>query len=205
MAVYVDRLFEATPRTAQARRHGTTWCHMTADTDAELHAMARTIGLRTDWAQDLDHPDQWRHHYDLVPGKRALAVLHGAVEVDDPAQKHCPACDRTLPLRMFRVVHGWGRSRRCDECWPTGPDGRRRDAYERKIASVRETGMQRCRQCWATKPIADFTTPAGLIRKVCLGCYDERRRRWSEDRPINATTADRRRSELRQMGFDLPE
>jgi len=85
MTVYVDGLFTATPQgdtplAQQARRNGNRWCHLTADTLDELHAMADKIGLRRAWFQSshlLHHC-----HYDLVPSKRALAVRHGAVEVN---------------------------------------------------------------------------------------------------------------------------
>ena len=81
MTIYVDQLFTATPRTAQARKHGTRWCHMTCDGDLEeLHRMAERIGLKRSYLQD--HVQRYLKHYDLTPGKRALAVRYGAVEVD---------------------------------------------------------------------------------------------------------------------------
>lgn len=66
MPVYVDDLFFH-PRTQRR------WCHMMADTDDELEAMARAIGLKPHW-RDKDH-------YDLSPDGRARAVSLGAVEV----------------------------------------------------------------------------------------------------------------------------
>lgn len=78
MTVYVDPLFSATPRTAQARSWGNRWCHMTADTTEELHAMADRLGLRRSYVQDAG---TWGEHYDLIPSKRALAVRYGAVEL----------------------------------------------------------------------------------------------------------------------------
>ncbi len=56
-------------------------CHMVADTDAELHAMARHIGMRLEWAQKMDHENQYHHHYDLVASRRQLAVEAGAIEI----------------------------------------------------------------------------------------------------------------------------
>lgn len=50
--------------------------HLTADTLEELHAFARRIGLKRAWFQDKRVP-----HYDLSPGKRELALKHGAVFV----------------------------------------------------------------------------------------------------------------------------
>jgi len=48
-------------------------CHMIADTEAELHAMADLIGVARRWYQG--------NHYDIAMVKRALAVEAGAVEI----------------------------------------------------------------------------------------------------------------------------
>ena len=70
MAVYVDDLVDYPGKGR--------WCHMVSDSLDELHSMARRIGLHREWFQD--HP---RHpHYDLMAFTRALAVQHGAIEVD---------------------------------------------------------------------------------------------------------------------------
>lgn len=91
MAVYVDEIFEANPlafaetnpMARQAARHGTKWCHLWChpDTPAErekLHAIAEAIGLRRSYFQDRDGFP----HYDLVPGKRRMALQSGAVFKD---------------------------------------------------------------------------------------------------------------------------
>jgi hypothetical protein len=52
-------------------------CHMIADTDEELHAMADRIGVARKWHQDTLSGS----HYDIALSKRALAVKAGAVEV----------------------------------------------------------------------------------------------------------------------------
>ncbi|RYG42614.1 DUF4031 domain-containing protein [bacterium] len=75
MAVYVDKLFEARPIHGQ-----TLWCHMTADTLEELHAMAERLGMKREWFQDKRTP-----HYDLPPSRRILAIELGAVEIDQYA------------------------------------------------------------------------------------------------------------------------
>ncbi len=68
MAVYVDPLREHPPF------HGwTTWCHMIADTEEELHAMAERIGMRREWYQG--------DHYDLRPDARERALAAGALEM----------------------------------------------------------------------------------------------------------------------------
>lgn len=48
-------------------------CHMIADTDAELHAMADRIGVARRWHQG--------DHYDISLSMRAKAVWFGAVEI----------------------------------------------------------------------------------------------------------------------------
>lgn len=77
MAVYVDPIFEMTPKGAQARRCGKRWCHMFADTLDELHEMAAAVGMKRAWFQN--HPSL--PHYDLVPSRRQRAVALGAQEV----------------------------------------------------------------------------------------------------------------------------
>lgn len=53
-------------------------CHMLGDTLEELHAMADKIGIQRKWFQGHASTP----HYDICKAKRALAVSHGAVEVD---------------------------------------------------------------------------------------------------------------------------
>lgn len=65
MAVYVDDM--------RARYGRMVMCHMMADTDAELRAMADKIGVRQRWHQG--------DHFDICLQKRALAVAAGAIEV----------------------------------------------------------------------------------------------------------------------------
>ncbi len=53
-------------------------CHMLADTDDELHAMAAKIGVARKWFQKPGTPHA---HYDICLSKRAIAVKNGAQEV----------------------------------------------------------------------------------------------------------------------------
>lgn len=85
MTVVVDDLFTSQAYhgadVAQVRRvgsrNGHRWCHMTSTADdadyAELHRMARCIGMRPSWFQG--------DHYDLTPRRRDIAVSLGAIEV----------------------------------------------------------------------------------------------------------------------------
>jgi hypothetical protein len=71
MSVYVDK--------AQNPYGRMKMCHMLADTLDELHAMADAIGVQRRWFQDdKDHP-----HYDIAQSKRALAIQHGSIEIDN--------------------------------------------------------------------------------------------------------------------------
>lgn len=65
MTVYVDD--------ARAPLGRMLMCHMLADTEQELHAMADTIGVARRWYQG--------DHYDISLGRRARAVRLGAAEV----------------------------------------------------------------------------------------------------------------------------
>ena len=65
MSVYVDDM------RAPFRRM--IMCHMIADTEDELHAMAALIGVARKWYQG--------NHYDVCLQMRALAVANGAKEI----------------------------------------------------------------------------------------------------------------------------
>lgn len=49
--------------------------HMIADTEDELHKMAKRIGLQRKWYQP-NHS-----HYDVCQSKKKLAISYGAVEI----------------------------------------------------------------------------------------------------------------------------
>lgn len=70
MSVYVDDMKAEFQPSHRPGRHY-VMCHMIADTEAELHAMADRIGVLRKWYQG--------DHYDITQSKRALAIKAGAV------------------------------------------------------------------------------------------------------------------------------
>lgn len=81
MSVYVDEIKDYTFLAKARRLRHTHWCHLTADTETELHAFAARLGLKRSWYQKKGERD-YRWHYDITPPKRAQAVKLGAVEID---------------------------------------------------------------------------------------------------------------------------
>ena len=71
MTVYVD--------TMKAPFGRMIMCHMFADTDEELHAMADRIGVARKWFQQPPKAS-WKH-YDIALSKRKLAIAFGAEEM----------------------------------------------------------------------------------------------------------------------------
>lgn len=70
MTVYVDDM--------KARFGRLIMCHMIADTDDELHAMADRIGVARRWHQS---PPRHHSHYDIAQSKKSLAISCGAVAI----------------------------------------------------------------------------------------------------------------------------
>lgn len=68
MPVYVDD--------ARIRARGLVWSHLVADTAEELHAAAKALGLRREWAQDKGRT----LHYDLPEPIRQRAITLGVAE-----------------------------------------------------------------------------------------------------------------------------
>jgi len=71
VTVYVDNM--------RARKGRMIMCHMIADSEGELVAMADRIGVARRWHQ---HPGTHRSHFDICLAKRRLAVRSGAVEIN---------------------------------------------------------------------------------------------------------------------------
>jgi hypothetical protein len=76
MAVYVDPL-RPTPKNdvRPLRWRYPEACHLFADSLEELHAFAKTLGLKRGWFHQAIVP-----HYDLTPNKRDQAIQAGAKE-----------------------------------------------------------------------------------------------------------------------------
>jgi len=78
MPVYVDHIFTVMPRNPQARKYGDQWCHLFGDTEEEIHAIAKRIGLSPKYFQN-DNPRF--PHYDLTATLRKKAIQAGAKEL----------------------------------------------------------------------------------------------------------------------------
>jgi len=79
MSVYVDPLLDW-PKTKKWPYGAVS--HMYADNEEELHAFAKSMGLKRAWCSDITQPESALLHYDLTPGMRKKAVAYGAREVD---------------------------------------------------------------------------------------------------------------------------
>lgn len=69
--VYVDDMRAAFGRMVM--------CHLLADSDEELHAMAARIGMKMEWHQKAG---TYHSHYDIALSKRKLAIHFGAKEIN---------------------------------------------------------------------------------------------------------------------------
>jgi hypothetical protein len=72
VSVYVDKARNGFGRMIMS--------HMIADTPAELHAMADSIGVARRWFQAPPKASFW--HYDIAQSKKAIAIAAGALECD---------------------------------------------------------------------------------------------------------------------------
>lgn len=70
MSVYVDD--------EQIRWRGKAWCHLVADTLAELHEFAERLDLRREWFQSKSRYP----HYDVTLSMRDKALRMGAMMGD---------------------------------------------------------------------------------------------------------------------------
>lgn len=78
MSVYVDDAFITATVGPPERRFTSRWCHLVADSTAELLAFAAVIGVEERWLQRRGQPGE---HFDLPEPRRPSAVAHGAIEI----------------------------------------------------------------------------------------------------------------------------
>lgn len=74
MTVYVDDMDEPATVGRLTRR----WCHLVADSSAELAEFGAALGLASRWLQDAGTPSE---HFDVTVGMRQRALAFGAVPV----------------------------------------------------------------------------------------------------------------------------
>lgn len=85
MTVYVDD--------SRLSWRGRSWCHLVADSVAELHAFAAQLGLRQEWFQDRTmYP-----HYDVTVSVQRRALALGA-QVGD--KRTIVACAKRLRTEL---------------------------------------------------------------------------------------------------------
>jgi hypothetical protein len=88
VTVYVDGAMIQASVPHRGRQVTSKWCHLTADTEAELLAFATLIGMSPAWWQTCKRkcgPEgkpciHW--HFDVTQKRRADAVRAGAVQID---------------------------------------------------------------------------------------------------------------------------
>lgn len=88
MTVYVDN--------SRLPWRGQSWCHLVADSVAELHAFAQRLGLKREWFQDKSRYP----HYDVTVKVRQRALELGAVEGDKRA---IITCAKQMYLEVLAV------------------------------------------------------------------------------------------------------
>lgn len=95
MAVYVDPNMAWPPSKKWPFK---SVSHMYADSVAELHTMAKRLGLKRIWCSDHTQPNSDLLHYDLNASKRAQAVRFGAIET---SHEHMVAHKQRNPRKVL--------------------------------------------------------------------------------------------------------
>lgn len=113
MTVYVDDM--------RAKLGRMIMCHMLADTDAELHAMADEIGVARRWHQA---PPRHDSHYDIAQTKRKAAINAGAVAITwRQASAMCVRRRITGQLGLPHDAEAWWRDHhRSKRAFSSGAD-----------------------------------------------------------------------------------
>lgn len=94
MTVYVDNV--------RIPHRGERWCHMVADSLAELHAFARQLGIP---ARGFHHEASYPH-YDIPVAYRQRALAAGALPGDRRQIIHCARKLKAEYLRQEREKGG---------------------------------------------------------------------------------------------------
>lgn len=129
MPVYVDRVRPCIPNPKWKYNRS---CHLFADTEEELHALAAEIGLRREWFQKK--PGRLPH-YDLTAAKRNQAIRAGAIAAEDELLIahvrrargiledlfRCPECGFTGTLDEFDVLGAADGNLFCPDCAAESP------------------------------------------------------------------------------------
>jgi hypothetical protein len=122
MTVYVDDARIPASVRNGSRTHTSTWCHLTADTQEELHAFAAQLGLKRSYFQPgkpIGGKPSPFWHYDVTAGKRVQAVALGAVEV--PARE-LPVICRSRATRSASAAAAPPAERKQGEASPAGEE-----------------------------------------------------------------------------------
>jgi hypothetical protein len=153
MAVYVDDMNLRAEVPDGDHAVGGRWSHLYADTEAELRAFAKQLGLREAWIQ---HLGEIGVHFDVTASKRQQAIRQGAR----------PVTWREAGEHFARQRDAQRVQERCDDIGCTEHPGDDPDAPPHE-----PHGRQR--HCWSQAQ--------GEGQKVCLrdGCGMGAQQRWN--------------------------
>ena len=159
------------------------WSHLYADTEEELRAFAKQLGLRDSWIQ---HPGEIGVHFDVTSPVRQRAIRQGARPVTwREAEQH---------VAQQRQAQ---RAQRAQEA-------PRAEEHEERPAEAQRPAEGRQRHAWG-----ETTTDDG--RKVCFrkGCGMEAEQRWNPatGRPLVIYSKDGQRlvsERVPPCGSELP-
>ncbi len=105
MSVYVD--------TMEADFGNMKMCHMWADSEEELFAMADKIGVQRKWVQGHKSAPKYAGvswvHFDIAQSKKKLALKHGAIQTDMYGPVEHTARLRLKSKNLLTVLKGVGK------------------------------------------------------------------------------------------------
>jgi hypothetical protein len=158
MTVYVDDAGIPASVRNGSRVHTSAWCHLTADTQEELHEFAQQLGLRREWFQPgrqiAGKPSPF-WHYDVTAGKRALAIRIGA--------QATPACDLPAICRAREAAQASPATEPPGQ--PDAEDGICPGCSKSKLTY----GRTSCQACAAAAAYAAAPHPQAAYRNLSHG------------------------------------